>query len=67
MLAEIAALITVHRFHGVHGTTVTRGRRAGLAYLEQRAETICPDVALRCKAQRQGFQPATGLAKESEE
>jgi hypothetical protein len=36
-LAHLAASVTVHRLHGEGKPLVTRGRRAGLAYLEQRA------------------------------
>jgi hypothetical protein len=36
-LAAIAARTTVHRLHDETGIAVTRGRNAGLAYLEQRA------------------------------
>jgi hypothetical protein len=36
-LAYLAAAMTVHRLHGEDRPLVTRGRRAGLAYLEQRA------------------------------
>lgn len=37
-LSWIAARTTVHRLHSVGGTTTRRGRRAGIAYLEQRAQ-----------------------------
>jgi hypothetical protein len=52
-LAQIAACITVHRLHGQGRPIVTRGRQAGLAYLEQRAMAMA-----MAKIARTRLQPA---------
>lgn len=62
-LAHLAASVTVHRLHGEGRPLVTRGRRAGLAYLEQRA---LQRALARVAAARQ-ILPAQEPATESEE
>jgi hypothetical protein len=62
-LAQLAALVTVHRLHGQGDPIETRGRRAGLAYLEQRALQMAAEqralqMAAAGAAARARLQPA---------